>query len=134
MLQKLNTWLESKQDIGILLLRLFVGLRLLYGVVDNVFSWERMLEFSEFLHAQGFPLSIFSAVVSVYAQGICGVLIVVGYKIRLASAIMIINFLIAIIMVHLHDTVESMTPPLAMLFGSATLLFTGAGKISLDKK
>jgi len=99
-----------------------------------VISWERMIEFSGFLQSQGFPLPTISAVISVYAQFICGSFIIVGYKTRLASFIMIINFLVAIIMVHRHDSIESMTPPLAMLFGSATLLFTGAGKISSDKK
>jgi len=134
MLTKLESQLESKKDVGLLLLRLFVGLRLLYGIIDNMTSWDRMIEFSAFLQSQGFPLPTLSAVVSVYAQFTCGLFIIVGFKIRLASFIMIINFLVAIIMVHSNDSIEGMTPPLAMLFGSATLLFTGAGKISLDKK
>jgi putative oxidoreductase len=131
---KIDYWLTSNKDVGIFLLRLFIGLRLFYGVVDNVMDRERMVEFSEFLHGQGFPLPTLSAVVSVYAQLVCGILILAGFKIRLASFVMILNFIIAITMVHRNDTIEGMTPALAMLFGSLTFLFTGAGKFSFDKK
>ena len=114
---KLESWFETNRGAGIFLLRLFIGLRLFYGVIDNVLSWDRMLEFSEFLRSQGFPIAIVSAIVSVYAQFVCSILILLGYKIRLAAAIMIINFLIALVMVHRNDSVEGMTPALAMLFG-----------------
>jgi len=93
-----------------------------------------MIEFSEFLHANGFPIPTISAVVSVYVQLLGAVMILIGFKIRLASVLLIINFLIALIMVHfrLNDTIEGMTPALAMLFGCLTFLFTGAGKWSMD--
>ena len=32
-------------------IRLAVGFHLIYGTQDNVFSWERMLEFRDFLEA-----------------------------------------------------------------------------------
>ncbi|MCB0628156.1 MAG: hypothetical protein R2824_04210 [Saprospiraceae bacterium] len=38
----------SKIDLAVLLFRLVFGFRLIYGTVDNVFSWNRMLEFKEF--------------------------------------------------------------------------------------
>lgn len=125
---------EAKGYIGIFLLRIFVGLRLLYGVIDNIISWEKMMEFSGFLELNGFPFPTISAVLSVYAQFICGILILTGFKIRFASLIMVFNFLIALLFVHLkaNHSIEVMTPALAMLFGSLTFLFTGADKISLD--
>jgi putative oxidoreductase len=131
---KIDYWLTSNKDVGILLLRLFVGLRLFYGVIDNVLGWDRMIEFSEFLQAQGFPFPVISAIVSVYAQLVCSILILAGYKIRLASLVMIINFVVALIMVHRNDTIEGMTPALAMLFGCMTFLFTGSGRFSFDKR
>ncbi len=120
------------EHIGLLLLRIFVGLRLIYGVVDNVISWDKMLEFSAFLDATGFPIPTISAVISVYAQLICGLFILIGFMIRPASLIMIVNFLIALLMAHTNDTIEGMTPALAMLFGSACLFFTGAGRIAIE--
>lgn len=119
--------------IGLLLLRLFIGFRLLYGVIDNVLSWERMAEFAGFLQSQGFPVPVLSAVISVYAQFVAGACLVIGFKVRIAAIMMVFNFLVAYFMVHFQDSVEGMTPALAMLFGSACLFFTGAGKWSIDK-
>ena len=90
-----------------------------------------MEEFSEFLSSFGFPFPILSAVVSVYVQFFCGFAILIGYQIRIAAALMVVNFVVALVMVHLNDSIEGMTPALAMLFGSACLFFTGAGKYKI---
>jgi len=132
---KLENFLKPKWDIGVFLLRIFVGLRLLWGVIDNIISWEKMMEFASFLEAHHFPLPTVSAIFSVTVQFICGLLVLIGFKIRIASIILALNFIIALLFVHIKsgDTVEGMTPALAMLFGSLTFIFTGAGKISIDK-
>ncbi len=133
-IKKANNFLRLNKYIGILLLRLFIGFRILYGVIDNVLSWDKMIEFSKFLDQNDFPYSLNLAVTSVYAQFFCSILILIGFKIRYASFILIINFLVALIFVHLkiNDTIEGMTPVLAMLFGCLTFLFTGADKTSID--
>jgi len=130
----MSQYLNNKNHIGILLLRLFIGIRILYGVIDNVFSWERMLEFSEFLAVYHFPIPVVSAVTSVTIQFIGSILLLLGYKTRIAAFVLTLNFLIAILMVHLpsSDTFDGMTPALAMFVGCLTLLFTGADKISID--
>ncbi len=133
-MNKIEKWLSSNADIGLLMLRIFIGLRLIYGVIDNIISWEKMLEFSGFLKINGFPMPTFSAVLSVYAQFLCAILILVGYKTRLAAAILAFNFIVAMVMVHLKDSIEVMTPALAMLFISITLMFTGAGRWAIEKK
>lgn len=132
---KLENYLKPNWDIGILLLRIFVGLRLLYGVMDNILSWEKMIEFAIFLEAHHFTFPTASAIFSVAVQFICGLLVLIGSKIRTASILLTINFIIALVFVHIKngDTVEGMTPALALLFGSLTLIFTGAGRISVDK-
>jgi putative oxidoreductase len=124
-------WLEENKDIGILLLRLFIGVRLIYGVADNVFSWHHMLTFEAFLRENGFPFPLISAMLSVYAQFISGILIITGFQIRIASLVMIINFMVALLMVHWYDTFEGMTPALAILFANVLFLFYGPGKLSL---
>ena len=129
-----HQWLDQNKDVGVLLLRAFVGLRLIYGVTDNVISWEHMKAFEGFLAANSFSLPLISAVLSVYAQLICGLMILIGFHIRIAAFIMVINFLIALVMVHRTDTVEGMTPALAMLFSSLLFLFYGAGKIAVGRK
>jgi putative oxidoreductase len=81
----------------------------------------------------GFPFPLVCAVVSVYAQFLAGVLFIIGWKIRYAALAMIFNFVIAWIMVDRFGSVEQMTPALSMLFCSILLLFTGAGKIAIEK-
>ena len=129
MITSLEEKLSAHQDIGILLLRLFIGVRLCYGVIDNIVSWDQIIEFSKFLETHGFVFPTANAILSVYAQFICSVCILFGYKIRIASLIMVFNFLVAILFFHIPigDSFEGMTAPLAMLFGSLTFLFMGAG-------
>ncbi|MEQ8470754.1 MAG: DoxX family protein [Marinoscillum sp.] len=130
---KIENFLDANKPVGILLLRVFIGSRLFYGVIDNILSWERMIEFSNFLAANNFPFPIISAVTSVYVQFFGALSILIGFKLRVASFLLALNFMVALIFVHLRasDTIEGMTPALAMLFGCLTLLFTGPDKISL---
>ncbi len=126
----------KNRAIGILILRLFVGMRLVYGVVDNIVSWDHMMEFSKFLEQNNFLFPTVSAVLSVYIQAIGGLMLILGYKTRIAAFILVLNFIVALLMVHIpaSDSIEGMTPAMAMLFGSATLFFTGADTYSLDFK
>lgn len=128
------SFFKKPKDIGVLLLRLFIGTRLLYGVLDNILSWAKMLEFRDFLQLFQFPMPLLAAVVSVYAQAVCGLLILIGWKIRWAAAIMVVHFLIALLMVHWGQTVEQMTPALALLFSNLLFLFAGAGHYAADRE
>ena len=130
----MNAWLDRNKDVGVLLLRLFIGIRLLYGVQDNIFHWEKMKEFEAFLSQFNFPFPLVCAVVSVYAQAIAGLFILIGFKTRIASLLMVFNFLVALLMVHRNDTFEGMTPALAILFSCLLFFFQGAGKFSVDRK
>ena len=127
------SWFKRNAHWGLFLLRLFIGLRLIYGVIDNVFSWHKMLEFRDFLQQFSFPFPLVCAVVSVYAQFLAGLAIILGWKIRLAALLMIINFLVALIMIHRNQSVEAMTPALAILFCCILFLFQGAGRMAIDK-
>jgi putative oxidoreductase len=126
-------WFERNHHWGIFLLRFFVGARLIYGVFDNVISWEHMMKFKDFLKAFHFPFPLISAVFSVYLQLIAGIMIILGFRIRYASVVMILNFVIALLVVHKNDSIEGMTPALAILFCCILFLFQGAGRISIDK-
>jgi putative oxidoreductase len=119
------TWLDKNQPVGLLLLRLFIGVRLIYGVADNILSWQKMHEFRDFLHAFHFPFPLAAAMLSVYAQALGGLSYITGWKVRYAAMLMIVNFSLALIMVHRNQGFEEMTSALAMLFISILLLFTG---------
>jgi putative oxidoreductase len=134
-LNSLEKTLTSHAAWGPFVLRLFVGVRLFYGVIDNVLSWGHMMEFAGFLESFGFPLPVASAVVSVWAQFLASIMLIVGWKVRTAGIVMMINFVVAMAMVHIPagDTFEAMTPPLAMLFGALTLVFSGPGRLALER-
>jgi putative oxidoreductase len=116
---------------GALVLRVLVGTHLVQGTQDNVFSWARMVEFSHFLAAEGFPVPLACAVVSVSAQFACGLLYVVGFLTRWVALVMLFNFSVAL-WVHLGDPYPAWFPALVMWAGSLALLFTGAGAWSID--
>lgn len=121
--------LKQYSDLPI---RLAVGFHLIYGSQDNVFSWERMYEFKDFLEQFGTPFPLVSAVLSVYAQFICGILFIIGWKIRFAGAVMIFNFIVAILLVHLSDPYPNIYPAISMLAGAMFLTINETGRISLD--
>ncbi len=73
-------WLNRNKDVGVLLLRLFIGVWLIYGVQDNILHWNRMLEFEKFLNTFNFPFPLVCAVVSIYAQAVAAVMIILVGK------------------------------------------------------
>ena len=121
-------------DFGPTIIRAFLGTFLIYMSQDNVFSGERMAEFERFLGQFGFPLAPVSARVSVYAQFGCGILFALGLLVRPAAAITAINFLVALAMVHTRQPFRAALEPTAMLACALSLLVTGAGALSLDRR
>jgi putative oxidoreductase len=126
-------FIEQRREYGALFLRLLIGIFIIWGVQDNILSHERMLEFEKFLAAKGTPSPAFAAQLSVYAQFICGISILLGAFIRLTSAVFIMNFIAAILIAHRGDTFRNMLPALMMLASGLFFLFHGAGKPSVDE-
>lgn len=124
--------MDSLRKYSDLPIRLAVGFHLIYGTQDNILSWERMLEFRDFLEVYGAPVPLISAVISVYAQFFSGVLFIIGWKVRVAGVFMIFNFLVAILLVHLYDPYPSIYPAISMLAGSIFLVLNDVGQISLQ--
>lgn len=126
-------WFEERREFGAVFVRVLIGFHLMWGTQDNVFSFARMVEFRDFLAQTGFPVPMFSAYLSAYAQFVCGILFMIGLAVRPAAVVMIGNFLIALLMVHTGDTWSGAFPALMMLSGSLFLLFNGAGPVSVDR-
>ena len=128
---RFDAFFEPYKDYGVLLLRLLIGWRLIVGVWDNIVSWERMLEFGQFLATFRFPFPLVAAHVSVYAQFICALLFLTGWQIRWAALIMVINFSVALLTAHRPDSFENAFAAWIMLGCSLFFLLHGAGKIAL---
>jgi putative oxidoreductase len=132
MFNRVENYLDARKEYAYIFLRLVIGWRLIDGTEDNVFSWERMIEFRNFLAEHGVVYPLLAAVVSVYAQFIGGIMIMTGAYIRVAAAVMIINFLAALFIAHIGLSFEESFDALMMLFGSAFFFVAGAGKFSVD--
>ena len=128
------SFFERHREYGALVIRLFAGGTIVYMCQDNVFSWQRMLEFRDFLAARGVLFPLLAACVSVYVQFVSGILFLLGLFTRYAAVAMVVNFVAAIIIVHLDLPLQAAIPPAAMLACSLFLLFNGAGRISLDAR
>ena len=127
-------YFEKYKDIGVFALRCAFGIRLIYDTLDNLLSWEQMLEFSKFLESFNFPFPLVSAITSVVVQFLGGIMFILGYHIRLAAAIIMLNFTVALIFVHWGDTYLNLAPALHLWIVSFFLLTYGPGKIALSNK
>ena len=126
------SFLQRHRDYGALLLRLLVGIFIIHGVQDNILSWKQMKEFEHFLAGRGVPFPLFAAHLSVYAQFICGLSVLLGAFLRLTSLVFIINFICAIVIAHLGQSFRQMLPALMMMAAGVFFVFHGAGRPSVD--
>lgn len=75
--------------------------------------------------------SLFLAVIGEF---ICPILVIVGYKTRLASIPVIITMLVAAFIAHSDDPFSSKEKALLYLVSFVTIALLGPGKFSIDKK
>lgn len=119
-------------------LRLIAAIVLILGTLDNILSWQRMLEFKKFIAANGGPFPLAGAVVSVWAQFLCGILILIGLWTRPAAAVMVINFLAALLIAHRDLFTEqgffNARPALFLLAIALFLMLHGPGRPSIDER
>lgn len=119
-------------DFTLLLLRVFVGFFLIWGVWDNVTDAARMREFTEFLRAHGFASPQLMAPLSVYAQLLIGLAFVLGLLTRWAGLLCAINFIVAIVMVDHLGGMRGIFPSGCLVAIGLYLATHGAGRLSLD--
>lgn len=122
-------------DIGLLAIRLIIGIVFIYHGAQKLFLPGGLSQFAEMLSGMGVPLPTVSAAVSGCVEFFGGVAILLGFATRIAAVPMIINMLVAILLVHRgafglqHDGMEYTLTLGVVLLG---LAFTGPGKLSLS--
>ncbi len=75
--------------------------------------------------------SLFLAVIGEF---ICPILIIIGYKVRLASIPVVITMLVAAFIAHSADPFGTKEKALLFLISFVTIALLGPGKFSIDKK
>lgn len=128
---KIKILMTSTYHMGLLLLRLsFSGLLLTHGIPKLMHMFQGNLEFAD-------PIGVGSTVTflfAVLAEAICPMLIIIGYKTRLAAIPIIITMAVGAFIHHASDPVAVKEKALLYLFGFVVIALVGAGKFSVDKK
>lgn len=127
--------LRGFSDATFLVLCVLVGSFLIWGTWDNIASAERMQEFVQFLTLLKCPLPELAAPVSVYAQFVCGALILTGLLTRWAGLVMTFNFIVAVALLTLgggETDFRALFPPLIMIAVPLVLATHGAGRYAID--
>ncbi len=129
------SFLPKSSNAGLLILRLSVGLSMLL-----LHGRDKLLNFSA--TAEKFPAlfgmsSSVNAGLAVFAEVVCSALLILGLFTRFAALMLAITMGTAFFIVHKSSLIAGPgSGELAMvyLFAYMTLLFTGAGKFSVDRK
>jgi putative oxidoreductase len=119
-------------DFALLLLRVFVGVFLIWSVWDNISSAERMHEFELFLGKHGFPSPGILAPLSAWAQLAIGAGFVLGFFTRWAGILCVIVFVVAIAMVDRFEGMRGVFPSGCLVVIGLYLATHGAGRFSVD--
>lgn len=125
-------FLARYDDHALLILRLFVGGFLVWGVWDNISSAAHMQEFVAFLDQYGFPAPGVSARVSVWAQFLVGLSFSTGAFTRWAALVCVVNFVVAIVMVDRFGGIRQAFPAGVLVALGLYLATHGAGRLSID--
>jgi len=117
-------------DLGLLIIRVFAGLLMLviHGL-QKLLSWDRLF------HSFPDPFAIGSEasfLLTIFAEVICSLLVIIGFFARYAVIPLIITMLVATFIIHGNDPWTQRELPLLYAVSFTTLFFTGAGKYSVD--
>lgn len=75
-----------------------------------------------------------SLILAAFSEGICGVLVAIGFGTRLSAIVLSINMAVAFFIAHAGDPFSNKEKALLFLLLFVVILFTGGGKYSLDHK
>ncbi len=129
--------IKINADVGLLILRLSVGvLMLLHGIPKLIHGLDFI---QQLLVSKGMPGFIAYGVY--LGEIVAPLLIIIGYKTRIAAVVFVINMLTIIGLMHTQDIFAfgeygGMKLELIYLYlsGTLALFFTGAGKYAVSRK
>ncbi|MEP0265173.1 DoxX family protein [Dokdonia sp.] len=123
--------MSKNSDLGLLVLRVGVsGLMLTHGFPKLLKLLQGDFDFADPIGLGG----MITLILTVIAEAICPVLIIVGIKTRLATIPPIIAMGVAAFVVHAADPIATKEKALLYLVAFIAIGLMGAGKLSLDRK
>jgi len=118
-----------EKHIALLILRLGSGALILTHGIPKI---NRLLA-DEVKFSDPFGLGpTVSLALAVFAEVICAVMVIIGFKVRLATFPLMITMLTAAFYAHLDDPFSRKELPLMFFICFLTLCIAGGGKLSID--
>ncbi len=122
---------SNSYNLGLLLLRIgFGGMMLTHGI-------PKLLKMISGDFAFGDPIGIgepATLVLAVLCEVVFPILVIIGFKTRLAAIPVIITMAVAAFIVHAADPLGTKEMAILYLTAFTAIAFLGAGKYSVDKK
>ncbi len=116
-------------DYGLVIFRLVLGgFMLSHG-------WQKLSNFEMFSTAFPDPIGLGASVslsMIIFAEFFCSILLILGLFTRLATIPLIIGMAVAAFVIHGNDPFATKELSLLYLISYVGILFTGAGKYSID--
>jgi putative oxidoreductase len=97
----------------------------------------KLSSFSEKMETFPDPLGVGSTLslsMAVFSEVFCSIFLLIGYKTRFFTAPLVITMLVAFFLVHGQDPFRDRELAFMYLLAYVAIMFTGAGKYSLDRK
>lgn len=118
------------EDIGLLIMRVGAGsLILTHGYPKLMrFFGDEPIKFMDFLGLG----PVVSLSLAVFAEFFCAILILIGFKTRLATIPLMITMLTAVFVAHAADPFGRKELPLLFFIMFLSILIFGTGKYSID--
>ena len=126
--------LPKSVDFGLLILRLHLGICMLY-----LHGWDKLMKFSSAAPSFPSPIALLPPQAAyglmVFAEAGCSMLLIVGLLTRFASLTLIINMSVAFF-IAMKGNPHTPGGELALMYlgGYVVLFLTGAGRFSADRQ
>ncbi len=120
---------KSFSDLGLLILRIgFAGMILTHGIPKINLLFESPIKFAD-------PIGvgeITSLILALIGEVVAPILILIGFKTKLATIPSIITMFVAAFVIHASDPINVKEKALLFLVGFLVILLMGPGKYSID--
>lgn len=122
---------DADRNLGLLILRVFLGAALL------THGWAKMFggleSYAQTMAHLGLPAPHVMAFLSAFAESFAALLLIVGFLTRPAALMVVVNMLVAIFVVHLHDGFSKQEAAWLYLVPALFFALKGAGYWSMDR-
>jgi len=122
---------KNFNDLALLLLRLGSGgLMLTHGIPKISKLSDSPIEFAD-------PIGVgptISLILTLIGEVVAPILIIIGFKTKLAAIPAMITMFVAAFVVHISDPIGTKEKALLYLFAFLVIFLAGPGKFSIDKK